>query len=183
MHKNILISIRNNNFDSQDNNIDIKVAKKIFMEMNKNYEEFKIQLDILSLFKNYIYKARKDKNNKNFNQNLETMKKIYQKNFENCKSFCNNIERNKNQSFLCLQNMKDFIRNINNLSSNSTESINCIVNNNQNIKKDSGLIFLKEKQIIDNILNNIDEFTDIIKKNFYDCISDTPFEKELINQE
>ena len=78
--------------------------------------------------------------------------------------------------------MKVLIRNINNFSSNSTESINCIDNNVQNIKEDKGLIYLKEKQIIDNIINNINEFTDIIKKNFYDCISDTPFEKELINQ-
>lgn len=152
------------------------------MEMNKNYEEFKIQLDILSLFKNYIYKAQKDKNNKNFNENLEIMKKIYQNNFENCKLFYNNIEKNKNQYSLCLKNMKVLIRNINNFSSNSTESINCIDNNVQNIKEDKGLIYLKEKQIIDNIINNINEFTDIIKKNFYDCISDTPFEKELINQ-
>ena len=182
LHKNILISIRNNNLDSQNNNINIKSTKKIFMEMNKNYEEFKIQLDILSLFKNYIYKAQKDKNNKNFNENLEIMKKIYQNNFENCKLFYNNIEKNKNQYSLCLKNMKVFIRNINNFSSNSTESINCIDNNVQNIKEDKGLIYLKEKQIIDNIINNINEFTDIIKKNFYDCISDTPFEKELINQ-
>ena len=154
------------------------------MKINSNYEEFKTQIDILSLYKNYIYKIQKEKKeNNNFEENIELMKKIYQKHFDNCKLCLYNIEKNKNQYLLYLDNLNNFIQNINNLNTNSTGYNYCVNNNeNQNINEDNVLVFIKEKECIDNIINDMGEFVELIKNNFYDCISNTPFEKELINQ-
>ena len=188
LHQNILNSFKKTKFNSQNNNtkinININAIKNILMKINSNYEEFKTQIDILSLYKNYIYKIQKEKKeNNNFEENIELMKKIYQKHFDNCKLCLYNIEKNKNQYLLYLDNLNNFIQNINNLNTNSTGYNYCVNNNeNQNINEDNVLVFIKEKECIDNIINDMGEFVELIKNNFYDCISNTPFEKELINQ-
>ena len=223
LHEEIIQSLKRTNLNSENNKKNIYLIRIIVNEFSINYKELKTQIDILSLYKKYIFKIQKDKNN-NSKDNIEIMKNIYHTNFESCKLLINKIENNKNQYIFCLKNLNDFIQSVNNIglnereynnfednksynynidndsenkndsnneknilnisNCNSLNNSNNKINNNDNnsyLYKNNILIYNQELQIIDKIINSLTEFIDKIKNYFHDCISDTPFEKELNN--
>ena len=134
-------------------------------DIKNDFEKINQEIEILSASQFIINKRNKLKNSIN---NAEGIKNDFKYNFNICVELLINIKNNKNKYLSCLNNISSFIENINNLTIKTRK-------NNDN-KINNILIYKEEKETIKKIEECLKAFEDLLRKNIYKSLLNTPYE-------
>ena len=163
VHEYIIKCWENANINYEEEKKNICILEKINNEINKDFIRLKEELEVLDASHFIINKRNYLKNEIN---NGEGIKSDFIFNYNVCENIFKRIQKNKNKYLVCLKNISEFIKIVNNIKLNNEE------NQNANI-----YIYKEEKDSIKKIEKCLNIFEDLIKKNINKCLTNTSLEK------
>ena len=173
-HEFILNSLKKNNPSHKPQKNNIIILTQLIEGIKKDYIEYKKELKLLSLYKKIIntYKENNNDNDNdnNNNNNIVEIRNMYKDSFNKCKELIKKIKNNKDNYFSCLNNLKEFIKLINNININTNQNENFdennIIDNNKN------LLYIQEKEYIEKIIINMNQFIETLNYSLNENILD-----------
>ena len=179
-HEFILKSLKKDNPPHKPKKNNIIILTHLIEEIKNDYIEYKKELKLLSLYKKII-NTYKENNNDNDNDNdnkeksnIEELRNMYNNSFNNCIELIKKIINNKDMYLSCLNNLKEFIKLVNNINTNKNENIDENI-----IDNDKSLLYIQEKDYIEKIISNLDQFIETLNYNLNQNILDSSLKKEL----
>ena len=173
-------SLKRNSRPHKPKKNNIIILTQLIEGIKEDYIEYKKELKLLSLYKKILntYKEN-NKDNDNYNNdnnnNIEEMRNMYNSSFNNCTELIKKIKNNKDTYFSCLNNLKEFIKLVNSFNTSKNENFDesNIIDNNRN------LLYIQEKDYIEKIIINMDQFIETLNYNLNENILDFSLKNEL----
>ena len=153
----------NINLDKKLDNVDL--IKNFNEEIKKDYKILREEMDILYATHFILNKRKAD-----HEINVEGIQKDFNNNYNTCIELYKKIENHIKVYLSCLNSFNEFIKNVNIIKLNIKEKPSDKVNINDIF------IYKEEKKSIDNIIDCLNVFKNLIKKHISKCLINTPFE-------
>ena len=177
-HEFILNSLKRNSPPHKTQKNNIIILTQLIEGIKEDYIEYKKELKLLSLYKKIINTYKENNNDSDNNKdknNIEEMRNMYNTSFNNCIELIKKIKNNKDTYFSCLNNLKEFIKLVNNANTSKNENFdeNNIIDNNRN------LLYVQEKDYIEKIIIKMNQFIETLNYSLNENMLDISLKKEL----
>ena len=160
----------NYNMDKEKKNANL--LEKINEDIQNDFKIINQEIEILKASQFIIKKRNKKDNSLNHDDTGIINYFIY--NFNNCIELLKKIKNNKIRYMSCIKNIIEFVKNVNKVD---------LIMKDINEPKDNKIYIYKEEiNTITKVIEYFGIFEDLIKKNIYSCLVNTPFEEQLKDQ-